>query len=237
MKQRPILFSTEMILAITEGRKFQTRRTVKNLTDCTEKHKIYDASWKDEPMKMTCSDDGYWYCEFCGNGVNFNNDFSGIKCPYGQVGDILWVREAFCLRPPTMLDAIDSPHYVYRAATELDLWSTYKWKPSIFMPKDACRFWLRITNIRIEKAQDISEEDALKEGVRFYEDEVLKSKHFKDYMEDASGYGHPHHDYPSVNTAKESFQTLWESINGKESWESNPLVWVVEFSIIKDGNI
>lgn len=83
----------------------------------------------------------------------------------------------------------------------------------------------------VERLQDIDEEDAVAEGVEFYEDDVLGIR-FKDYMADASGYGDSDVDFPTISTAKQSFQTLWKLINGEKSWEDNPWVWRVEFERI-----
>lgn len=96
------------------------------------------------------------------------------------------------------------------------------------MPKKACRLHLKIKALRIERLHDITEEDAKNEGIQWYKDPSGCIR-YRDYMADASGYGDPSVDYPSVPTSKHSFKTLWISINGKESWESNPWVWVITF--------
>lgn len=142
-----------------------------------------------------------------------------LKCAYGTVGDRLWVRE-------TWREAISDTHkcFAYRAD------NTYKcgkkppdgyvpkWKPSIFMPKEACRIFLQIEQIKIERLQDISEEDAIAEGIE--NTHIYKGyRYYRDY-ECGGGDLKP----------LESFRSLWESINGKGSWDVNPWVWVIKFS-------
>ncbi len=175
-KTKPILFQTEMVQAILEGRKLQTRRAIKD--DILQENKYpYD----EEFVKLT---------------VN----------PKYFAGDILWVRETF---------AKGVSKYVYKADNhELPL----KWKPSIFMPKSACRLFLEITDVRIERLQDISEQDAVKEGIKPAR-MILNSQQYTDYMGEYRDYNNP------IN----SFRSLWQSINGSDSWNKNPYVWVIDF--------
>jgi hypothetical protein len=136
---------------------------------------------------------------------------------YGYAGDKLWVKETW-----QYVDFCGEDNgYVYRA-TDPD-WETmegWTWKPSIFMPKKACRTFLDITDIRIEKLQDITEEDAISEGIiEFTKDDKLAK-----YWYDHEGVWS---DMPY--TAKEAFEMLWVSINGEQSWNENPWVWVIDF--------
>lgn len=117
------------------------------------------------------------------------------KCPYGQPGDVLWVRETF---------QTWRLGYIHKATWSTELPENIKWKPGIHMPKEACRLFLEVVSIRIERLKDISEQDAISEGI------IHKSMN-----------------HPCVE-----FQHLWESINGEDSWESNPWVWVIEFKRI-----
>jgi hypothetical protein len=157
------------------------------------------------------------------NGIPAINDYGSQKvilCPYGQPGDKLWVKETFehgCMGG-----------FIYAAdRTEKELldyrYSGYKWKPSIFMPKAVARIWLEITDVRVERLQSISRTDGIAEGVerKFIKNycDVL----YVDYGSDLMGY------YNSVD----SFRTLWSKINGKENWNSNPWVWVIEFKRIE----
>jgi hypothetical protein len=230
---RPILFSTEMVKAILEGRKTQTRRVFK-----INKSTVTDS---EETVLMEGNEAIY----HSRGGMS-----GGYPCPYGNIGDILWVRETFAetsdeLGQPIVAYKVGKPWYVgltndnsqelllMEADTEWDIDnypSCGKWKPSIFMPYWACRIFLKIKSIRVERLQDISEEDAKAEGIQFHFEELFQEYRYRDYDKKLQkGYGHPDHDYPTWREAKSSFQSLWKSINGKESWLQNPFVWVVEF--------
>lgn len=201
MKYIPILFSTPMVQALLAGKKTMTRRT-KGL----EKISLLAT----EIVKWQKQSD--WVARFKYKGEEKYEATNLIKCLYGQVGDVLWVRESFC-------KDINN-NYVFK--TMFGVSDSFKWKPSIYMPKAACRLFLEITNIRVERLQDISENDAISEGI-----EVLDGhSNYKNYL-----YGDGMN-YTYVKTPKLSFCTLWKSINGEESWEANPWVWVIEFKQI-----
>ncbi len=140
------------------------------------------------------------YCDEHGNPVR----------PKVNIGNILWVRETW--------QRIDHPELKYRYKADHLNPSSVTWKPSIFMPKDACRIFLEVTDIRVERLQDISEEDAIAEGIERMLPEGLMS--FRSYAVKDGGSGV----FPYV-----SYKTLWQSINGKESWLPNPLVWKITF--------
>lgn len=213
VKQRPILFSTEMVRAILDDRKRMTRRIIKpqpvlSLDNCKDREKLVNALEETENSL-------FWFFK----GVPYANFPEGIEpyCPYGKVGDILWVRE----RWNNIIDD-QGKRIGYYHSTDTDL--NNKWKPSIHMPKEACRIFLQITDIRVERLQDISEEDAIAEGVEgfgYIPDQIL----YRDYQErnpKTRGY----------HKSSKSFQTLWESINGPDSWNANSWVWVVSFERI-----
>jgi hypothetical protein len=202
MNFKPILFNTEMVQAILEDRKNQTRRT-KGLENISSHATIIEP--KSNPNKQ-----GNWITKF---KLSSNPDrfeiTDVIKCPY-EVGDVLWVRETCC--PLQIVDVFDNEQILYR--TDLKAETFIKeiggnWKPSIFMPKHACRIFLKVKLIRAERLQDISEEDAIAEGLIQHEKKT-------DWL-----------------TAKFGFQIIWEKINGKESWKQNPFVWVIEFEQIE----
>ena len=135
-------------------------------------------------------------------------------CPYGKPGDRLWVRETFCYHD-------DLAMYLYKA----DDVTCCKWKPSIHMPRIASRILLEVVNVRVERLNDISEEDAIAEGINLpspyvgigMDGEVIESETIS-WM-------------PS-----DYYKELWESINGPGSWDLNPWVWVVEFKILEVKN-
>jgi hypothetical protein len=232
MKERPILFSGDMVRSTLEGRKKQTRRVVKN------RHNDFLQLFENGNSGYflhhnTCKS----FCEFsCCDGLS----------PFGDKGDRLWVRETWCADPK--FDAV-KPSLIqkgsdiwYRAQADDDI---SKWRPSIFMPRWASRITLEITGVRVEMLQDISEEDAVKEGIEnvFVEIPPMPSNDFdgdwrydwKDYLnigEHAGWNG----DAGSFMSPKDSFESLWNSINGKDetkNWDANPLVWVIEFERIE----
>ncbi len=223
MKERPILFSAPMVRAILEGRKTKTRRVVKGVPE-----------WCDRAGYTCFTPDGY--ISFRGNYEDKGPCEKFIKCPYGKVGDQFWVRETFAIttnvdrekewpsRPHKNFDNDDLASVIYRADGEWE-WvdddgfrteHSY-WKPSIFMPRWASRIQLEITGTRVERLQDISEYDAIAEGV---------GEHWicSDSMPD-----NPHLNHNPLSR----FIDLWKSINGEQSWNQNPWVWVIEFKRIK----
>ena len=201
---RPILFSTPMVQAILEGRKTMTRRT-KGLADSYPKNVIFERSngWPKQ---------GNWIAKYkiSSNPDRFEIE-NIIKCPY-QVGDVFWVRETFY---KTIAEELKGAFF-YKADIDKLSW-TFKWKPSIFMPKEACRIFLKIKSIRVERLQDISEEDAKAEGVN------CLNPFWQDYTTPESFFLSP----------GASFISLWELINGIQSVENNPFVFVYEFEQIE----
>lgn len=214
MKERPILFSAPMIIADLEGRKTQTRRTRglavinKNPDDWRFDGWIRDAYRKADVGKCVWSPVG-----------NQQYDISGsikARCPFGEVGDRLWFKETW---------SGDSVETVYRA-THHGPPIGGKWHPSLLMPRNRARTVREIVSIRAERLQDISEADAKAEGVernRFDSKPVPGSPTWRDYSRPHGEYGY------GAGSAKGSYSSLWESINGPDSWDANPWVWVVEF--------
>ena len=223
--ERPIQFSAPMVWAILDGRKTMTRRVVKNpehygciTGDCPHQH-------KDE----------------CAESLR-------LSCPYGQTGDRLWVKEALGCFDGEIPDSYEG-RYAADGKTAFHGW---QWKraylPGMFMPRWASRITLEVTAVRVERLQEIGEEDAKAEGVEllFSASEMklpgLIGKQqevfgYKNYLwhgqakgKIADEWGHQHSNY---STARDSFSSLWQSINGKKyPWESNPWVWVIEFTKI-----
>lgn len=160
MKERGILFSAPMVLALLAGTKTQTRRALKPRPPFSE-----------------------WYREVA-------------DCPYGVPGDRLWVREAW---------ARVGPGVIFRAS-DADHNPGQKWKPGIHLFRVDSRITLEITDVRVQRLHDISEEDAQAEGVP------------------ACGWG------ISSGSYEEMYSRLWESVNGLGSWEANPFVWALTFA-------
>jgi hypothetical protein len=265
---RPILFSTEMIKAILEGRKSQTRRAMKyrrsedckeedfpgELQDCPDQWQpvcdIQAASFANEVIYPGAEEEGdeNCYIDFISNPTTTGADYMAcIKCPYGKPGDQLWVRETWLRGCEWDGDSDMPPAQIYYKADgiaqKMEWYDENRedgirpggpaWKPSIHMPKAAARIWLEITDVRVERVQQISEEDAVAEGVRSCQLTCgWDSTMYKDYMADASGYGDPAVDYPLTSTAVHSFSTLWQKINGANSWNNNSWVWVLKFRVL-----
>lgn len=223
--EKPILFSTEMVKAILAGRKLMTRR-LQGLEKINE------------------NPDGYYFQSLVlhasgkftfgaknPDGIPINDLIVECKPRY-KSGDILWVRESFCLTQP--FDP-ETYHFGYKcgvqpysskpASEKYDFSTPDKWKPSIHMPREAARIFLKVTNVRVERLQDISEADAIAEGIECEYHDGKNIYYFypcNDLRDDS------YLEYPIT-----SFYSLWNSINGHESWNKNPWVFVYEFEILK----
>jgi len=234
-KEIPILFSTEMVRAILAGRKTMTRRT-RGL----EAHNKTPHKWRYDGIDFRKSGEDYHWFEKLKDDVP-QEEYYYTKCQYGQRGDILWVRESFVngmlMDKDGYFKLDEQGNYInevfYKASDSSMKWYDGKsdfpsdkipWKPSIHMPKEACRIWLQVESIKCERLHDISEEDARKEGVFNYEDGTFKN-YFKQKGLRAE-YG------VECLLAKGSFESLWHSINGAESWDVNPWVWVASFKVL-----
>lgn len=190
MSERPILFSAPMVRALLDGRKAQTRRVAKE----------FDGLDVDGILKR------------------FPHQKGG---PY-EVGQTLWVREAWTEVPWVHADGEKDTQVLYRADAPgknvFDPERGDRWRPSIHMPRWASRITLRVTNVRVEKLQDISPEDAEAEGVFRHIARHSIDKVFRDER---------------GATAIARFRELWDSINAKRApWKSNPWVWVVTFEVV-----
>jgi hypothetical protein len=213
MKERPILFSGPMVRAIIEGRKTQTRRIVKQVPHWQHCGKDI-MEWG---LSGCYTDDEGWHWLDIQTEVD-DNSHDEIKCPYGQPGDRLWVRETWAPMPGGPVTPQNG--VIYRADSS-DSWT---WRPSIHMPRWASRITLEITSVRVERLREISASDSIAEGIEPVPDNspFRNTCGWKDYLEpDSLPFDH---DKPSA-----SFRTLWESINGPGSWKLNPWAWVIEF--------
>jgi hypothetical protein len=205
---RPMLFSTLMVQALLNGTKTQTRRGIK---DAIRVEKV--------PQYLEYKDDWGKYMV-----QNSNNQYKLIK-PTANIGDIIWVRETFVNDPTRHF--LEHDYFQYKA----DIYGIKsifdgKWKPSIFMPKKACRIWLKVTNVRVEKLQDITEDDAKNEGLLLVNKERFlgTSTGYKNYL--GSGV---------CEEARVSYFSLWALINGELSYHTNPFVWVYDFEVIREA--
>lgn len=216
MKERPILFSAPMVRAILDGRKTQTRRVVKQ-----------------QPRNR--ADIGSY-----GHGFPFiRAEPKNIRCPFGQPGDLLWVREAWAVGhgydgfPPRAIPELPFVKRHYLATEER---GGLRWRPSIHMPRWASRITLEVVSVRVERLQEISEADAQAEGAQFFRHLPIGSP--GPNPPNRWSMESPTNTDECLSTARMAFANLFCKVNGKPSrhepidftpWESNPWVWVVEF--------
>ncbi|MDE9483556.1 hypothetical protein [Xenorhabdus bovienii] len=224
MKETPIIFNADMVRAILDGKKTQTRRIFKQAVG-SSLSVDYEYPW------ATLS---WLYGD--GPGHEVYERTLKMQCPYGKIGDQLWVREAFSDlarmrerfasaigRSVETITTSFEGDIAYRAS--LGSRADYlKWTPSIHMPRWASRITLEVTDIRVERLQDIKEEDALAEGI--------KTGRFGNKSNWRDGFYAPGDNQPCFST-KEAFKYLWQSIYSEENWNNNPWVWVIEFRRIK----
>lgn len=189
MTERPIIFSAPMVRAILDGRKTQTRRVAKLTSGGHVKEPRGNRRWHPADPAATAA------------------------CPYGQVGDRLWVREAWW-------QLLHETPVRYRADNNL-LYDEVTWRPSIFMPRCASRITLAITDVRVERLQAITRYEARAEGIP--DGGCLSCGE-----SEPCGCPNPRPD------ARYAFVWLWDSINAKRGhgWDSNPWVWAITFERI-----
>lgn len=218
MKERPILFSAPMVRAILDGTKTQTRRVCKPAEAAGLSYVIgiQDPSdFGQRPLEVPGSG---WFGDEEGD-VQFS-------CPYGRPGDRLWVRETFMDLQGTGVEHRDQAgqrkRYAYGADTLPGSYGDQcrkdyglKWRPSIHMPRAASRITLEITGVGVERLQNISEADAIAEGVDYDPEDCP---------------------FAGTRTAVDAYRSLWELINGPGSWGTNPWVWVVEFRSVSPSH-
>lgn len=197
--EKPILFNTEMVKAILDRRKTMTRRII-----------------KPQPKELIM----YCYASSSNRRIGkwIDKTAEDLFTPPCHGDDILWVRETWCnINKPGI-----APEYYYLADC-LQPWvedydpSEWKWKPSIHMPREAARLFLRVNKVRVERLQDITEEDAISEGTKLLSHDG-KTIYTKDY--------------------RNAFQVLWNSLYSKQGfgWDANPWVWVIEFERVDGGD-
>lgn len=226
MTERGMIFNGEMVRAILDGRKTQTRRIMKIQPEHSGfgLRRVIDSK--------NGSDDGKYFwslSDACGLKIRSKS----FTCPFGSVGDRIWVREAFRVHSR----ATDVATLVYKAS-ERNSWTEQtnrvpvsvcnkpatpeKWTPSLHMPRWASRLLLEITDVRVERLNAISEEDARAEG-------IIDGGCLNCGEPEPCGCANPEPD------ATDAFAYLWQSIYGQESWNANPWVWVIEFKHVEGG--
>lgn len=210
MNGRGMIFNSEMVRAILDGRKTQTRRVLATYQDAVKFCPEWDVNGKQIFIVLGEKDH-----------AGMNPVITAIPCPFGQQGDRIWVRETFRVHSR----ATDVATLVYRASVR-NSWTEQthrvpvavcnkpatpeKWTPSIHMPRWASRITLEITDVRVERLNSISDSDASKEGCCIA-------------------------DMESGDCLSDVFTRLWTSIYGDDSWQANPWVWVIEFKRVEGG--
>ena len=207
MKERGMIFNGEMVRAILDGRKTQTRRPIK-----WKQTRFTEIGEREDGSKWPWSEDAEHACDFW------------HPCPFGAVGDRIWVRETFRVHSR----ATDVATLVYKAS-ERNSWTEQtrrvpvavcnkpatpeKWTPSLHMPRWASRILLEITDVRVERLQSITLGDICKEvGCGLY-------------------------DFRPATYGFQVWEELWKSIYGAENWQANPWVWVIEFKRVEGGAV
>lgn len=206
MNGRGMIFNSEMVRAILDGRKTQTRRVLATYQDAVKFCPEWDVNGKQIFIVLGEKDH-----------TGMNPVITAIPCPFGQQGDRIWVRETFRVHSR----ATDVATLVYRASVR-NSWTEQthrvpvavcnkpatpeKWTPSIHMPRWASRILLEIIDVRVERLNSITESDAEAEGVT------------------DTGFG---------DLLVDGFRYLWKSIYGDDSWQANPWVWVIEFKRVE----
>ena len=212
MASKPILFSTPMVQALLEGIKTMTRRVIKD---------------KDIINRFDIDVDG--------KPIAYIDQATGDSYPPTaiaryHIGDILWVRETWFENEECLLYKASK----YENTKEYhgrNGWVQIKWRPSIFMPREAARIFLRVTNVRVERLQEITEEDAIAEGISWLDEACYSNNGWTPTLYDPDSGGSP--------VFRDGFIALWDSINAKRgySWDTNPWVWVYEFERVSaDGS-
>ncbi|SBW75178.1 morphogenetic protein [Klebsiella pneumoniae] len=208
-----MIFNAEMVRALLDGRKTQTRRPIK-----WKQTRFTEIGEREDGSKWPWSEDAEHACDFW------------HPCPFGAVGDRIWVRETFCTVDDTQYGG--GKWVDYRATPKFEAshpagWDcapndaeALKWRPSIHMPRWASRILLEITDVRVERLNAISQEDAQAEG--------MELTGWRPTYSDPDSGG-------EVLTPYDNFAQLWESIYGEESWKANPWVWVIEFKRVEGG--
>ncbi|AVJ78476.1 hypothetical protein CSC02_0013 [Enterobacter hormaechei subsp. hoffmannii] len=199
-----MIFNGEMVRAILDGRKTQTRRPLK-----WKQTRFTEIGEREDGSKWPWSEDAEHVCDFW------------HPCPFGAVGDRIWVRETWAEAgagaPDLKLYRANYPEHVPTHYENVPPASDIRWTPSIHMPRWASRITLEITGVRIERLNSISQEDAQAEG--------MELTGWRPTYSDPDSGG-------EVWTPYDNFAQLWESIYGEESWKANPWVWVIEFKVV-----
>lgn len=209
IREKGLIFNSEMVRAILDGRKTITRRIVKLSHERGMVNPVVRGR-NGEISSITCR-------------------LAPMLCPFGQPGDRIWVRETWAeagaSAPELKLYRANYPEHVPSHYENVPPVDEIRWTPSIHMPRWASRITLEITGVRVERLNDISETDAEAEGIDM--EALFDAQDCYDCIADHNMTGRP--------TVTGKFKYLWESIYGEESWQANPWVWVITFQCVEGG--
>lgn len=228
MKERGMIFNGEMVRAILDGRKTQTRRIMKVQPSdgFHPTHNGYDLDLNAHWYTPGVVDKNGYLQPAKKDVFGVADENEGYTCPFGAVGDRIWVRETWAEAgagaPDLKLYRANYPEHVPTHYENVPPADEIRWTPSIHMPRAACRILLEITEVRVERLNGISETDAEAEGIDM--EALFDAQDCYDCIADHNMTGRP--------TVTGAFKYLWESIYGEESWKANPWVWVIEFKVV-----
>src|SRR3972149_2575511 len=227
MKERPIIFSPEIVRAMLAGNVTQTRRVVKFMHETPKligqaaEHRNLNAVYPAREKGWV-----FWQTTRAGDGLaEFTKKAyaTGLLCPYGEPGDRLWVKEAWYTSkkydplPPAKFPVEAKTIFRYLGSRAKPEWAG-RTRSARFMPRWASRITLEIVNVRVERLQDVSDDDAKAEGFEYYGETL-----FKDYGE-----------ILAEHTAIYKYASYWDLLNARQGflWKSNPWVWMIEFRVL-----
>ncbi len=236
IKEVPMLFQTPMVKALLAGTKTETRRD-KNIKEINQ---------NPDNFRPMYAKDGIY--SFCDETKDCKVD---IKCPWSK-NNVLWCKETWKPAIRMAEGAMgEYPMVRYKAdSSEVPVspedydWFTnltkdgkYNYQSSMFMRRKFARIFLKITEVKLERLHDITEEGAIAEGIEPWGS--IQGAYFRNYSKNATTYiKHPNHESPALNSPIKSYKSLWDKINGAGSWESNPYIWVIKFTKIENyGNV
>lgn len=202
IREKGLIFNSEMVRAILDGRKTQTRRPIK-----WKQTRFTEIGEREDGSKWPWSEDAEHACDFW------------HPCPFGAVGDRIWVRETWNKYGGLLTYRAD---HDWIDDMRKETVCTAKWVPSIHMPRWASRILLEITDVRVERLNAISEEDARAEG-------IIDGGCLNCGEPEPCGCANPEPD------ATDAFAYLWQSIYGQENWNASPWVWVISFKRVEGG--
>lgn len=228
-KAKGVMFAPDMVRAVIQGYKTQTRRIVKRVPESPKA--IYDfdenscSAFMNEHFQVKFD----WKTVF--HGKTFTDPgFYTHTPPLGKVGDMIYIRETFRELVDCSTGELHSYSYYADMPEKFHKKHPHKWKPSIHMPRKAARIFLEITNVRIERLNDISKGDAIAEGIERMKNNPceISISPFDTWYRNYGQEGF------SPMKSTECFKMLWESLSGPGSWDLNPWVWVYDFKRV-DG--